>query len=77
MAHFSQIILTLNFTTMEKIKDLKKGDYFKLQNKETATVYVRGEYDRSSKKYSCYRYDDVAAERFFSGDKEVYVDFEF
>ena len=62
---------------MEKIKNLKKGDSFKLQNKETATVYVRGEYDRSSKKYSCYRYDDVAAERFFSGDKEVYVDFEF
>ena len=62
---------------MEKIKNFKKGDYFKLQDKETAAVYVRGEYDRSTKKYSCYRYDDVAVERFFRGDKKVYVDFEF
>ena len=62
---------------MEKIKNLKKGEYFKLKDSETAPVYVRGEYERSTKKYSCYRFDDVSAERFFSGDKEVYDHFEF
>lgn len=62
---------------MEAIKNLKKGEYFRLKDSDTATVYIRGEYERSSKKYSCYRYDDVAAERFFSGNKQVYVDFEF
>ena len=62
---------------MEAIKNLKKGEYFRLKDSGTATVQVRGEYERSSKKYSCCRFDDMSAERFFSGDKQVYVDFEF
>ena len=39
--------------------------------------YVKGEYDRSSKKYSCYKYYDVNDERFFNGNKKVFVEFEF
>lgn len=63
-----------------KIKDLKVGDYFTLKDYEEpkeSQVYVRGEYDRSSKTYSCCKFSDIAAERFFKGDKEVYIDFYF
>lgn len=60
-----------------KIKDLKKGEYFKLKNSETAPVWVKGEYIRSEKKYSTYKFDDTNHERFLSPDKEVITDFEF
>lgn len=62
---------------MVELKTLKNGDFFKLNNKENATIYVKGEYDRSSKKYSCYKYYDVNDERFFNGSKKVFVEFEF
>lgn len=61
----------------KKLKDIKQGELFKLKNTESAPVWVRGEYDRQSKKYSTYRYDDVCHERFVKGDTEVFVDFEF
>lgn len=62
------------------VKELKKGDYFTLkpiEEPKESQVYVRGEYDRSEKKYSCYKFSDVNAERFYKGDKEVFVDFIF
>lgn len=64
----------MNKTTIAK---LKKGDYFKLSESDTAPVWVRGEYVRSEKRYSCYKFDDVCHENFFKSDKEVFVDFEF
>lgn len=61
---------------MIPIKSLKKGDFFKL--KESANrVYVRGEYDRSSRKYACFAFDDVCYERMFKGEKLVCVGFTF
>lgn len=60
---------------MKTIKDLKKGDYFKV--KENGSVLVRGDYDRSTKKYSAYYFDDVCKERFFKPTQNVIVDFEF
>lgn len=63
-----------------KIKDLPKGTYFTL----TATpfpkesqVYIRGEYDRSERKYECTKFSDIGSSRLFRGDKEVYVNFIF
>ena len=62
------------------IKDLKIGDYFTIkpieEPKETQ-VYIRGEYDRGSKKYCCGRFDDISYSRDFSGNKEVYTEFTF
>lgn len=61
---------------MIPVKELKKGEFFKL--KESANrVYVRDDYDRSEKKYSCFAFDDVCAYRMFKGDKLVYVGFTF
>lgn len=62
------------------IKELKKGDFFTLKpitEPKESQVYIRGEYDRSEKKYSCGKFSDMCYERFFKGDKEVFTDFTF
>ena len=63
-----------------KIKDLKLKDFFTLKSIEEPSenqVYVRGPYDRTTKKYLCWKYGDVCCERLFKGDKEVYTEFTF
>ena len=65
---------------MRKIKDLKCGEFFTLKpiaEPRESQIYVRGEYDRSAKKYACGKFDDIASCRNFSGEKEVYTDFIF
>ena len=62
------------------VKELKKGEMFTVKEIEfpkESQVYVRGEYDRSSKMYSCYKWNDVNAERFFKGNKVVFTEFTF
>ena len=56
------------------IKQLKKGSLFKLKDTESAPIWVRGDYDRSSKKYSTYKYHNVFHKRFVKGDTEVFVE---
>lgn len=60
---------------MTTLKELKKGDYFKL--KPNGRVYVRSDYDRSTKKYEYYDFDDVNIWHQTKGSKEVITDFEF
>ena len=68
------------------LKNVKKGDYFILTDKVQTNenwevpskyVYVKGHYNRSDKDYTCHKFDDICAERFFKGSKQVYVDFIF
>lgn len=66
-----------NLSIKVAIKDLKKGEYFKLHDSESSPVWVRGDYVRSDKKFSCYKFDDVNHERFFFGSSKVYNNFEF
>ena len=54
---------------------LKAGALYKLS--ENGRVYVRGEYVRSVRRYSCHPFDDVNRERFIPGKKAVFTDFEF
>ena len=63
-----------------KLKDMKKGDLFTkkaIPHPNAMQVFVRGEYDRTEKKYWCEKWWDVADGKYFSGDREVYVDFIF
>lgn len=63
-----------------KLKDLKIGEYFTLKPIENPTekqVFIRGEYDRTEKKYECGRFDDISYTRYLSGKTEVYTDFTF
>lgn len=65
---------------MKQLKDLKSGEMFTLKSIEYPSdmqVYVRGAYDRSERKYCCYKYGDVCAERMFRGSRLVYTDFIF
>ncbi len=59
-----------------KIKDLKRGALFTLKvidgEPKDSQIYIRGEYDRTDKKYECTRYDDCNYWRYFNGNKLVY-----
>lgn len=59
------------------IRQLKKGELFRLSIRENAPVWVRGEYIREAKRFSTYKYDDVNHERLLSGNHKVVVDFIF
>lgn len=59
------------------IHNLKKGEFFRLSDRETAPVWVRGEYVREAKRYSTYKYYDINNERLLPGDKEVFIGFTF
>lgn len=63
-----------------KLKDLKKGDWFTLKNisePKDNQVWIKNEYNRSSKKYLCIRWSDISDSKEISGNKEVYTDFIF
>lgn len=65
---------------MAKIKDLKVGDFFTIKpiaEPKESQVYIRGEYDRSLRKYSCGKFDDISVCRNFPGEREVYTEFIF
>lgn len=56
------------------VKDVKKGDYFKIGK----TVYIKGDYDRSSKKYEAIKTNDVWGNaRMVKSDTKVRTDFEY
>ena len=63
-----------------KLKELKKGDWFTLKNisePKDNQVWIKDEYNRSSKKYLCIRWSDISDSKEISGDKEVYTNFTF
>lgn len=63
-----------------KLKDLKQGDYFILKNvpePKESQVYIRGEYDRSTKKYLCGKFVDISYSRMMKGDTEIFTYFTF
>lgn len=63
-----------------KLKDLKIGEYFTLKPIEEPTesqVYIRGEYDRTERKYDCGKFSDISFSRLLKGDREVYTEFTF
>ena len=59
------------------LRYVKKGDAFKLKPTDTATIYIKDDYDRSLKKYSCYNYNDIGKYRMVSPSTIVYIDFYF
>ena len=65
-----------------KLKELKRDDFFSrkpLNHKEAlaSQIYIKGAYDRSSKKYWCQKWDDISKGMELKGDTEVYQDFIF
>jgi hypothetical protein len=65
-----------------KIKDLKRGEFFTRkslngQEAKPSQVYIKGDYDRRTKKYWCQKWDDISRGMEIAGDTEVYQDFIF
>ena len=63
-----------------KLKDVKLGEYFTLKpiaEPKENQVFIRGEYDRTDKRYECTRFDDISIARMLKGDTLVYIDFTF
>ena len=65
---------------MKTLKEIKKGEYFTLkpieEPKETQ-VFIKGDYDRSEKKYECGRFDDISYSRYLKPTTKVYTEFTF
>lgn len=59
------------------IRQLKKGEYFRLKDSESAPVWVRDEYIPSAKKFSTHKFNDVNHETLRKGDFVVYAGFRF
>lgn len=63
-----------------KVKDLKRGTYFCKKDIPCPAdnqVWVRGDYDRESRRYECMRFSDVCDVQYLRGDKDVFCDFTF
>ena len=58
------------------IANIPKGEYFKRRD-STKVVYVRGEYDRSTKRFSAHKADDINCEVFFKPTCPVFVGFTY
>lgn len=59
------------------IKQLPKGEFFKLNDTESSPVWVRDYYDQGSKRYLAHKWDDINATKWFKGSKNVFVGFTF
>ena len=55
--------------SIRPLRKLPQGTYFRL--KLNGAIYIRGYYERSSKKYCCICESNANKWRFFSGDKLV------
>ena len=65
-----------------KLKDLKKGEFFTRkslggQEAKESQIYIKDDYDYSTKKYLCQKWDDISKSIMLKGDTEVYQDFIF
>lgn len=61
---------------MMKLKDVKKGDFFK--RKESAKkVYIKGDYDRETKTFECTECTDIGRSIFLKSSTMVFAGIEF
>lgn len=64
-------------STQKIIRELKKGELFRLRDTDTSPVWIRDGYVPTLGKYSTYKFDDVNHERMQKGDTMVFVGFTF
>ena len=68
-------LLTPDYGKPMLLSKVKKGEPIRF--KPNGPVWVRGEYDRSSRTYSVVKFDDINRESFRKGTTEVLVGFIF
>ena len=62
--------------TTKALRDVKPGEYFK-RKADARAVFVRGAYDRSSKRISATDFDDINRELLLKPAAIVFVGFTF
>ena len=55
-----------------KVRDVKKGELIQLKP-DAKKLYVKGDYDRTFKKYRIDDWDDISRDRLVDGSRLVYV----
>lgn len=67
------------------LRELKEGEFFttsldraiKASQGQSQFVWIKGEYDRSSKKYVCYKFNDINCTKLFNTNTIIYTNFTF
>ena len=76
-------VLTDQGYPIVRLKDVPKGSYFHRTSMrdgefcEHSVVWLKGEYDHSTRKWSCYKFEDICNDRLFKGEERVTIDFTF
>lgn len=58
------------------LRDVKKGEFI-TRKANTNKVYIKGDYDRTSKKFSLIDFNDTNREIFIKADSIVFVGFTY
>lgn len=64
-----------DYYEVTELRNVKKGDFFMLN--ESGRVYIRGEYDRTERKFEYFPFDDVNDWHMAKGTRKVIVGFTF
>ena len=59
-----------------QMRDIKKGEFIR-RKPESKDTYIKGEYDRSNKIYSCTSFWNINKEIFIKPTTKVWIDFTF
>jgi hypothetical protein len=62
------------------VKELKKGEFFTrkaVDEPKENQVFIRGTYDRETKRYECLRFSDMNDTIYLKGSTTAYTDFIF
>ena len=67
-------------TNQLTIKDIKQDEMFTLKNIEEPNgrqVWLKSHYDRSTRKFVIYNFEDIGKSKLIDGSKEIYTNFTF
>lgn len=58
-----------------KIRYINQGTLFKLKPTTTAPIWVKGEFERSSGKYSCFKQENTSTQKSLNPSHDIYINF--
>jgi hypothetical protein len=58
------------------LRTIKSGEFFR-RRIDAKTTFVRGDYDRTDKKFEAYDFEDINRFVYLKGATPVFVEFEF
>lgn len=57
-----------------EVRKVKRGEHLRLTDSEDAPVWVRDSYNKFSKKFEVYKYDNICHFAELKGSRKVYID---